>query len=735
MTDIVDIIGGGDERMRRTVLAVLVLAVVGLAPIAAQDDANQNLNLYYRYPFAIAADFHTWTPLMDIGRTYNIIEVGGAARLPIPSAPAIQPMVRGSYVQFDSLDPLNPDQWDHTHIFGGAGVALVSRLARNFEIGLEVLGGYSQTTFPSLAAEPVGYGTLLATAAPRVTLLPSFNLAINVQPTFRYNYGLGVVDQFDGLSFSVGIGVEYRFGTDPDSPQAEIRSLRISEPDIDTIFAAMQSYYVENPVGVVTVENTESFAIEDVRVSFFQNSFMDSPTPSARIESLGAGEQIDVDLFASYNSEIFATEGITPLTGEVIVSYSSRGRPAEQRESVTYDLHDKTALTWTDDRKMGSFITPSDSAIRNYTSFVRQAGKDSVVDSASEELQIAMLAYHALIELGVIYQVDPTSPFTQVQSNTTVVDSVSLPRDTLTRLAGDCDDLTAVYATMLETVGIETAFLTTPGHIYVAFNTGVSARDYLIVHPDRDMLLIVDDRVWVPVEVTMLGSGDFLDAWRFGIDEWKKLEDTPELRGFYRTREAQSIFRPVGLRETDLGLQYGSAARIEAGFADDFSQLSSTILSEIRRTAERRGNKRAYNSLGIYAARLGRLDEAREAFEQAARLDISYIDPRVNLGSLFFLTEEYERSIRAFNQAANSIAISGEANPELETTVFINLSKAHFELGEYDDAEDFYEQAIAVDPAQAQNFAYLADPTAAAGRASEAVSGPAILFADTEEEE
>ncbi len=716
-------------------MTIGLFLLVSTATIVAQDHDPTNLNLYYRYPLAVSGEFHSWTPFADYAGNYNVYELGGTVRYPIPSNPVFQPLVRGSYVRFDSLDEVNPDQWDHTQIFGGVGIGVINRLARNFEIGVEAFAGYSRSIFPNLTTEPVAYGNLLAAVAPRISLVPSFNFSINVQPTLRYTYGLGVVDTFDGFSFSFGIGAEYRLGQDPDSPRAEIRSIRLSQPNVGSVFAAMQSYYVNNPVGAVTIENTENFALEDVRVSFFQNGYMDSPTPATRIETLAAGETIEVDLLASYNGEVFTTEGVTPLTGEVIVSYTSRGRPAEQRESVTYDLHDKTALTWDDDRKMGSFITPADSAIRNYTSFIRQAGKDDVVDSASEPLQIAMLAYHALIELGVIYQVDPTAPFTQVQSNTEVVDSVSLPRDTLNRLTGDCDDLTAAYASMLETVGIETAFLTTPGHIYVALNTRVPARDYLIVHPDREMLLIVDDYIWVPVEITMLGSGDFLDAWRFGINEWHKLADDPDRRGFYLTRDAQSIYRPVGLRETDLGLQYGSPGRISRGFSEDFEDLTNTILTHVRDLAQERNTKRAYNTLGIYAARLGRFDEAQDAFQRASRMDTTYLDPRINLGSVYFLQGRYSQAVRAFEDAAVAMELAEDIPPSLVTTVYVNLSKAYFELGEYDEAEEFYLRAAQVDPDGVAEFEYLAQSSAGVGRAGEAASGPPILFADETEDE
>ncbi len=63
-----------------------------------------------------------------------------------------------------------------------------------------------------------------------------------------------------------------------------------------------------------------------MEVSFYQKGYMDSPTPAAedsRAEARGrAGE---VELSALFNDQVFTVEGVTPLTGEVIVTYKMQG--------------------------------------------------------------------------------------------------------------------------------------------------------------------------------------------------------------------------------------------------------------------------------------------------------------------------------------------------------------------------------------------------------------------------
>jgi hypothetical protein len=600
-------------RGHHVLLAVLCFVLAATAASSQGDELNYNT--YYRFPLSLGVEYQSLSPFDAYGSRYNIFDLSVQARWPIPPFPVLQPTLKAGMMRFDDQDQ---DQWDHTHWYGALGLNATQRFARNFEVGAEALVGFSEAIFADLlpAEGPVGTPNLLFEAGARIGLDPSYSFSIDVHPSMKYLLSLGALQDYNGFIFSIGFTASYRFGQDPDAPAAAIRSIRFDKLTMPSLFAAMQSYYVKHPVGTVTLTNTDRQTATDLSVAFLQPGYMDSSTQAAAGLELKPGESREVELFASFNEEVFRTEGVTPLTGEVIVSYKSRGRAVEQRQSFSYDLHDKTAVTWDDDTKVAAFITPADSALRNYSSFIRQACREGTLPGYNEPLQLAIQVFHALGEMGCLYQADPSLPFTRVQGNPMVVDSISLPRDTLKRITGDCDDLTVLFCSLLESAGTETGFITVPGHIYAAFNTKVPARDFAKLHPDRGMTISQEGELWVPVEITLIGKTGFLEAWRKGLEEWTAHDSSPEKRALFETRKSQELYRPVGLKETDLGLQYGRKENILAGFRRDMDRQVETLTEDARLAARKSGAKQDYNKLGIRYAELQRYDQAEEAFNR-----------------------------------------------------------------------------------------------------------------------
>jgi len=691
-------------------------------------------------------------PVGGVGRRTAVNDLSVIFRVPLPSYPRMQPFLRAGFENLDSdeideptilggqlangvsMPSYNPqDVWDHQNYYISLGLGHARRVSREFEIGADVAAGMSQSYYSQRVVSvdgnwyPVGNPGVIITAGGKLTLNPSYNFSIDLTPVLRYRKSLGGIPDFDGFYFGAGFAAHYRFGQDPDSPPSEIRALRIGDIVMPPVFASMQSVYVREPITRVLVTNGEKSDISDLEVIFNQPAMMDSPTLSFRLDRLGPGESVEVPVTASFSRDVFFTNGITPLNGELIFRYSYRGRTASQTQGIPFDLYDRNALTWDDDRKVSAFITPSDSAIGNYASFIRTSARKEATDYLPHELEYAMQVYHALAHLGLLYQPDPSSPFAEVQGNTLVVDSVSLPRETLKNITGDCDDITVLFASLMETVGVPTGIITIPGHIYVAVNTRLSPREYGRVHPDRSMTIVQDGTLWILLEITMIGREGFMEAWRTGMEQWRAYDQRVEDRGFFITAEAQQQYRPVGLTETDLGLQYGNPEGFLQPYRSDLNRLSSQILSPLRERAEAANTARHWNSLGVAAARLNQHQTARSAFQQAARRDPGDPAPQINLGSLAFVQDDYRTALASF-QRAEELIDRWPGTSGARVVVFSNLVKTLQALENHDQAAIYVRRLEAIDPEAANRFAGVAETSRGGSRAASADTGPGIIF-------
>jgi hypothetical protein len=727
---------GFTGRPRLAVAAVLLFICAALGHAQGID-----LNTYYAYPFSFAVSFDNVTPYVGDKLDYsNYYGFGGTLRMPLPDAPIWSPLLKLGVNWFNFASDSVDLKFQNSQYYIMPGFGWSTRFAKNFEMGVDVAAGYELIDFPSINVLSTTGSTeartdnLLATVAARVAFSPSFNFSIELVPSVTYRYALQPLTQFNGLTVGIGGSVAYRFGEDPDAPKSAIRSISFGEVTFPALFAAMQSYYAKNPFAKVTITNVERFPITDVQVTFNQAGYMDTPTTLKSIPSLDAGKSVEIPVVASFNGEVFNTNGDTPLNGEIIVEYTSHNRAAKQSLPVSYTLYDRTSISWDDDRKEAAFITKADTALRNYATFIRQAVKDRTVPGYSEPVQTAMATYYALKELGVIYQLALTSSFSQAQANPLTVDHVHLPRETLQRKAGDCSDLTALFCAIMESVGIPTGFITVPGHIYPVFGTKIPTASYKELYPDKDMTFDVDGELWIPVEMTMVGVSDFVSAWRKGVEEWKALESNPKDRQIYFTSKSQDVFRPVGLKEEDLGLQYGDTRKIADNFRDSADKIINAVIDSYTKVATESNSKSDYNRIGIIAAQFGRWDQAVKALNTALALDRNFLSAEVNLGNVYFLQQDYQSALKVYHQAEDSMVTDNKQSSSLYPRVLLNISRSYYELENFDQATIYYNKAAAVDPNLVGAYGYLkgTSGTNAGPRAAEA-TGPQALFANGDE--
>ncbi len=706
--------------------ALLLLVFVNSASLMAQES---NLTDYYSYPIAISIAYLSWQPLASLNIGYQISDFSGRVEMPIQALPFLRPFTSIGISRFDGLDTAFPDKWDHDRYYGLFGLDVASRIARNFEVGIAGSIGFAQAVFPNIdPAGAVGTTYFLADGQGILSLNPSYAFSIQFSPGLRWQKALSPLSLYDGMFFSLGFSVGFRFGEDPDSARSLIRSLRLGDVRLGPAYPAMRGYYAESGLGEVSIENIERIAVTDVNIQFLQTGYMDSPTASATITRIPAHGSVSVPIKAVFNDRIFSGEGSRKVTGELILNYLRSGKPAEQRIPVTYELLDRRAISWDDDRKVAAFVTPQDSALKNFTAYLGRMFRDNVLPNYNQPMQIAMQTFAGLATLDLLYQEDSSTPFTKVKGEAQAVDLVNVARETLSRRYGDCDDLTVLFCSMLETRNVETGFITVPGHILPAFNTGIKASDYAIVHPDRSMTIPVEGVLWVPVEATLLsGKNGFIEAWKRGMEYWTANAGS---RVFYSTRKAQLTFGPIPLEERDLGLQYGDSKRTYTLYESTFDEVGELVAKSYKAMAEKSGSKQDFNKLGILLASLNRVKEAEDAFARALKIDPKFLAATVNLGNLQFLRKDYAKAVLIYKGALAQA--SAALFPKTSLTLLINLARSYSALGQQALANQAYGQAVSLDPERAKEFAYLGGADASTSRAAETISAGKILFSDEE---
>ncbi|MCK5674038.1 MAG: hypothetical protein KAH95_11720, partial [Spirochaetales bacterium] len=218
-------------------------------------------------------------------------------------------------------------------------------------------------------------------------------------------------------------------------------------------------------MGSVLLYNNESSPVTDIVLTLFVERYMDNPKECPVPAEVESKEEVKVDLYALFSDSVLEiTEG-TKVSAKLTLEYVLKGKTKTVEYTESLELYDRNATTWDDDRKAAAFVTAKDPAVLEFSKRVAGWTQGAGSRAVNKNLSMAIALHEALRLYGLSYVVDPKTPFAEFSQDKLTVDFLQFPRQTLTYTAGDCDDLSILYSALLESVGIETAFITVPGHI------------------------------------------------------------------------------------------------------------------------------------------------------------------------------------------------------------------------------------------------------------------------------
>jgi tetratricopeptide (TPR) repeat protein len=442
------------------------------------------------------------------------------------------------------------------------------------------------------------------------------------------------------------------------------------------------------------------------------------------VASIAPGEEKTIDIYGLFTKDVLdITEGST-VSANIRLIYTLSGKETTKEYLETIKLQNRNALTWDDDRKAAAFVTAKDPAVLKFAKNTASAIAAKPYRGLDRNLLLAMALHEALDLYGVTYVVDPNTPYVEFAGNKTAVDYLQFPRQTLEFLAGDCDDLSILYTSLLEAVGVETAFVTVPGHIYTAFALAMNpdeARKFFL-YPDD--LIYEGGKAWVPVEITSRKQG-FVKAWTTGAKEWRENQGKGQT-GFIPVRGGWQIYEAVGMPGTTAITSPGTGEilGVYAGCVDSFIQRETEAKAADVQAAMAKTQDRAkgLNSLGVLYARYGMDDKAEANFKEVLTVK-EYAPALVNLGNLFFLKSDY-KGARTMYERADKVIPNNAA-------VLVGIARANHELENYGSVKEAYDKLKTLSPDLAAQFSYLALRGDEANRAvSKEAAKEAVVWAE-----
>jgi len=333
-------------------------------------------------------------------------------------------------------------------------------------------------------------------------------------------------------NFKSGIGVRFNLN---ELLRPPVR-LKGEKTEQFNIFPVSFAWYEKNAVAMLRITNEEPNAITAVQLSFLLERYMNQPSVFAVIERLDRGESLEVPVKALFNESMLDLTETVNATVQIIAEYRSLGIKKSGVFPMQMPVYSRNSMTWDDDRRAASFVSPRDPAAAYFARYVSSAITGTGELNIPGNVRHAAALFEALRLFGINYIIDPSTPYTEFSENAISLDTLNFPYETLMYRGGDCDDLSILFASMLEALNVESAFITIPGHIYIAFDIG----DDTWRRGSTDIIEHGGKR-WFPVEITVPGRG-FTEACRIGALQWRRAGDEALL---YPMHESWQIYPSV----------------------------------------------------------------------------------------------------------------------------------------------------------------------------------------------
>ncbi len=558
----------------------------------------------------------------------------------------------------------------------------VGAVVQNIGTGLKYIEdthSFPMVIRPGLFYKPIRYAEVMLDYNLINDSSDTINAGLEIMPEWILSPrgGIKISDELTtytfgaGLKYNVGsflLQFDYAYNMDSESYfnrhilslalrkfSSSLAAFGIGDIVISDVFPAMYKYYTKNPVTKVEIKNNTNIPIEKIKVTMFVNKNMDFPSESKEISSLSPGREVTVELPAEFNNEVLKITEETPMQAQIKVNYIAEGKRQQLTSTKSFKMYNRYAMTWDNFNKLAAFVTPKDTPVRTFArGIVQRYSKQRIIKDMPFTVIQAAVIFDALGSLGLTYVLDPQSPFRKKGDTVEIVDQIQYPRDTLRFKTGDCDDCSVLFCTLLETIGLNTAFVDVKDHIFMMFDTQVPEDEAFVKFGSGDLYIIQNGTVWLPIETTMFSKG-FSAAWSYAAKTYNEAL-SKGIVTIIDVKKAWKDFYSVTLPDTQWESPFPSKIKMNKFMSKDQKMMrslgSAKLINEIK--AQLKRNPRSVdllNRLGVLYGKAGKTEASKKYLNSAIKIKPGTSKYYNNLANTYFLENNLEAALKNYKKA------------------------------------------------------------------------------------
>ena len=271
--------------------------------------------------------------------------------------------------------------------------------------------------------------------------------------------------------------------------------------------------------------NTGSKPVTDFSVSYQINGYLDWTTPEV-LPQLPPGQTVVKCFYPQFPMKVTEIKNTTPSALEMKIRWNDGSGPREEvvRQDFQFrglneieytDLPASEVVSWYDrfvnSDLLAAMVTPNDPVVTEFAAAITERMGGAVAGAGTDKDKIEAMAgiYNYMIETGMRYAGDNGFP-EEVGDTHTMVQTVRLPRDVILSNNGLCIELTLLWASVLEHLGIRSIVFMVPGHAFIV--VPLSSGEYVPI----------ECTAITPKAVTSNSRGpiSFVEAYKFASDEF-----------------------------------------------------------------------------------------------------------------------------------------------------------------------------------------------------------------------